>query len=116
MSIVKAVEEHGWDEFRNGETAMLEKLLKTRPEGAVLVFGAGVVEREVNRKLLKKWAYEHRGPIVHVARNPQVVSLHLSKGSQPSTHGHLGEHYESGKYRASLPTCPAACSLSVGTI
>jgi len=70
------VNSHGWSAFRDAETQILKKLLEDHPKDFVIACGGGVVEREVNRDLLKRFKGEG-GTIVHVVRDKDETVRYL---------------------------------------
>jgi pentafunctional AROM polypeptide len=95
------VAEHGWPAFRAEETKLLMEILdKIRKQGKPMVvsLGGGVVEEEVNRKLLRNsWSDEDSGQfdrkkriaVVHIFR--EVDNVLLDARGLPSwgvTNGH----------------------------
>ncbi|BGP52335.1 hypothetical protein JCM10450v2_008306 [Rhodotorula kratochvilovae] len=70
------VNAHGWSAFRDAETVILKKLFDEHPRGYVIACGGGVVEREENRELLRKFK-QAGGPIVHVVRDKEETVRYL---------------------------------------
>ncbi|GAA6016617.1 hypothetical protein JCM10207_000123 [Rhodosporidiobolus poonsookiae] len=66
------VAQHGWPPFRERETVILKKLLEERPKGWVIACGGGVVDRDENCELLKKFR-DDGGIVVHVVRDMEEV-------------------------------------------
>lgn len=70
------VSKHGWPPFRDCETQILHKLLEERPRGWVIACGGGVVDREENVEMLRKFR-DGGGVIVHVVRDKEEVVHYL---------------------------------------
>ncbi|GAA5831576.1 hypothetical protein JCM11251_000755 [Rhodosporidiobolus azoricus] len=70
------VGKHGWPPFRERETVILKKLLEERPKGWVIACGGGVVDRDENCELLRKFK-ENGGVVVHVVRDKEEVVHYL---------------------------------------
>ncbi|GAA5996741.1 hypothetical protein JCM5350_008370, partial [Sporobolomyces pararoseus] len=78
------VNTHGWSAFRDAETKILRKILEDHPKDFVIACGGGVVEREVNRDLLRKFKDEG-GTIVHVVRDKEETVRYLvDESARPS--------------------------------
>ena len=110
-SIAESAAKEGMDVFREREEQMLRKLLEVYPkvvslgycatalidlQNTVIVLGAGVIERESNRRLLRAWG-ESQGPVTHICRDPHVVLAHLSRRIGRSTYANLEEEYDQGE-------------------
>ncbi|KAG9014199.1 3-dehydroquinate dehydratase (3-dehydroquinase) [Tulasnella sp. 427] len=63
-----------WPAFRNAELEVLFELLRTRPCGAVLSLGGGIVETPAAREASKN----SRGPVVHVERDLEAIVKYLT--------------------------------------
>lgn len=74
------VRTQGWEEFRRRETALLEQVIKEKPNGYVFACGGGVVEAEENRKSLI--SHKNNGGIVlliHRSTKNIVEYLNIDK-------------------------------------
>ncbi|KAM0753959.1 SKI-domain-containing protein [Meredithblackwellia eburnea MCA 4105] len=83
-TIKDVIPKHGWEYFRNGESAILKNLLRMQGKGAVIALGGGVVELEENRALLMEWS-RMRKPCIHVCRNFGDVVSYLHRQGTKST-------------------------------
>ncbi|KAG8905733.1 3-dehydroquinate dehydratase (3-dehydroquinase) [Tulasnella sp. 403] len=77
------VKERGWPAFREAEFECLFELLRTKPAGAVLSLGGGVVETPAARAALKSY----RGPVVHIERDLEAIVKYLSEETERPPYG-----------------------------
>ncbi|KAJ3276205.1 3-dehydroquinate dehydratase (3-dehydroquinase) [Terramyces sp. JEL0728] len=73
-SIPDYISKNGWDAFRDLEVKCLEQATKEHAADAIIACGGGVVEREENRALLKKWD----GLVIHIKRDINEIERYLS--------------------------------------
>ena len=85
----------GMAAFRQQESALLQRLLAEQSKGAVIALGAGIVESEANRNLLRAYAAT-QGPVVHVYRNIDDVLYYLRRQAIRSTWATVNEAISSG--------------------
>lgn len=75
------ISESGWEKFRELESELLAKILKSHNTGFAIACGGGIIENEKNRENLKHF----NGPVVHVHRNlNDIISLLNEDTSRPS--------------------------------
>lgn len=73
------VQDHGWESFRDAETDLLIDL--ARQESTVVATGGGIVEREVNRNVLKAHFF-----VVWLQASPETVYARLTGDHNTSFH------------------------------
>ncbi|KAF8994027.1 EPSP synthase-domain-containing protein [Cyathus striatus] len=76
LGVREFVHQHGWEEFRAAEAAVLEELLKEKGQNHVLSLGGGIVETPASRELLKDYA-ANKGPVVHIVRSIEEIIKYL---------------------------------------
>lgn len=83
MGLTEYVKEKGWPAFRTAELDAVLELLRTKPSGAVLSLGGGIVETPAAREALKNY----RGPVVHVERDLEAIVKYLTEETSRPPYG-----------------------------
>jgi len=80
------VHQHGWEAFRDAETAVLRELLTEKALGHIISLGGGIVETPAARDLLKQYA-AIKGPVVHVVRPLSDIISYLNEETARPAYG-----------------------------
>lgn len=93
IGVREFVQQHGWEEFRAAELAVLKELIKDHATGCILSLGGGIVESLAAREVLKE--YRKAGPVVHVVRPLEDIVTYLSSETDRPAYGEsISEVYQ----------------------